>query len=136
MNDSRIFGLVSEQARKNCAHFAMTGPEGWIARFSEPTRSHAQNAAQWPILEAFAKQLKWPVNGSMAELSADEWKDILTAAFQGDTVRLAMGLNGGIVMLGLRTSKMGKKQFSDWLEFLHATAALRGVVTYADGVPA
>ena len=38
-----------------------------------------------------------------------------------------MGLDGGVVMLGQRTSKFGKKEFSEWLEFLHATAAAREV---------
>lgn len=33
-------------------------------------------------------------------------------------------------MLGLRTSKMGKRKFSDFLEFLHATAVDRGVLVY------
>ena len=47
-------------------------------------------------------------------------------------MRLAAGLNGGVVMLGLRTSKMGKQTFSNWLEFLHATAALRGVEVYPE----
>ena len=67
------------------------------------------------------------VNGKMVKLEADEWKDILTAAFKGESVRLAMGLDGGVVMLGQRTSVFGKAKFSDWLEFLHATAADRGV---------
>jgi hypothetical protein len=31
-------------------------------------------------------------------------------------------------MLGLRTSKMGKKQFSEFLDFLHSVAADRGVI--------
>jgi len=93
----------------------------------EPTRSLEQNAAQWPILQAFADQVQWPVNGKMVWLTDEEWKDILTAAFQGETVRLAQGLDGGVVMLGLKTSKFGKRQFSDWLEFLHATAAAKEV---------
>ena len=84
----------------------------------------------WPILEAFSAQLEWPVNGKMVKLTPEEWKDILAAAFKGERVRLAQGLDGGIVMLGLRTSKMTKKTFSEWLEFLHATAAARGVDVY------
>jgi hypothetical protein len=107
-------------------------PGGYVVTVQEPSRSLEQNAAQWPILQAFAEQLTWPVNGAMVKLAADEWKDILTAAFQGETVRLAMGLSGGVVMLGLRTSQMGKRRFSEWLEFLHATAAERGVIVYAD----
>ena len=66
----------------------------------------------------------------MCKLTPDEYKDILTAGFQQEHVRLAMGLDGGVVMLGLRTSKMPKKKFGDFLTFLHATAIARGVVVY------
>lgn len=90
-------------------------------------RSLDQNAAQWPILDAFARQLQWPVNGQMVYMTAEEWKDVLTAGFRKEHVRVAMGLDGGVVMLGLRTSKMDKSEFSEWLDFLNATAALRGV---------
>jgi len=76
--------------------------------------------------------LKWPVNGELTALTPEEFKDILTAAFYGETVRLAAGLNGGVVMLGKRTSKFSKKQFSEWLEFLNFVAAERGVVIYHD----
>src|SRR5690606_31140123 len=96
------------------------------------SRSLDQNAAMWPILQAFSEQLEWPVNGRMVRMTPDEWKDVLSAAFQNEQARLAMGLNGGVVMLGMRTSRMTKRQFSDWLEFLHATATDRGVVVYAD----
>jgi hypothetical protein len=93
----------------------------------DPTRSTDQNAAQWPILEAFAKQLKWPVNGRMVLMSADDWKTVLTAAFKRESVRIAHGLDSGVVMLGMRTSKMKKAEFSEWIDFLKATAAMRGV---------
>lgn len=98
-------------------------------------RSSEQNSAQWPILDAFAKQLQWPVNGHMVYMTADDWKDVLTAAFKREQVRLAAGLDGGFVMLGLRTSKMSKDVFGEWLDFLKATAALRGV-EIGEGVPA
>ena len=90
-------------------------------------RSLEQNAAQWPILDAFSSQLQWPVNAELVYMSAEEWKDLLTAAFNRETVRIAKGLDGGVVMLGLRTSRFTKKRFSEWLDFLNATAALRGV---------
>ncbi len=128
----RRFVLSHSEARRRAMACVADAPGGYVVTVQEPSRSLDQNAAQWPILEAFSEQLTWPVNGAMVKLAADEWKDILTAAFQGETVRLAMGLNGGVVMLGLRTSQMGKRRFSEWLEFLHATAALRGVIVYVD----
>lgn len=123
-----IFVLAHAQARQRAIDAVRTAPEGYVVQIKEPTRSLDQNAAQWPILEAFAAQLDWPVNGKLTKMSADEWKDVLTAAFHNETVRIAMGLNGGAVMLGQRTSKFSKKSFSEWLEFLNATATDRGVI--------
>ena len=112
--------------RLACVAIGQT-PDGYIVQIKPPNRSLEQNAAQWPILEAFSRQLQWPVNGAMTELSAEEWKDILTAAFRRETARVAMGMDGGVVMLGARTSAFTKAEFSEWIEFLHATAAARGV---------
>ena len=123
----RVFILAHQTARQNAVEAIKTAPDGYSVTIAEPSRSLEQNSLQWPILQAFADQLVWPVNGEMVKLTPDEWKDILTAAFQKETPRLAMGLGGGVVMLGMRTSKMGKKQFSEWIEFLLATAADRGV---------
>jgi hypothetical protein len=128
----KTFILAHEQARIRAVATVANAPAGYVVTVDEPTRSSDQNAAMWPILDAFSRQLVWPVNGAMTKLSAEEWKDILTAAFQGSHVRLAQGLTGGVVMLGLRTSKMGKRQFSDFLEFLHSVAVDRGVSVYED----
>ena len=119
--------LAHPTARQRAVDAVRNAPDGFCVTVAEPSRNLEQNAAQWPILQAFADQLKWPVNGSMESLTAEEFKDILTAAFKRETVRVAMGLDGGMVMLGARTSQMGKREFSEWLDFLHATAAARGV---------
>jgi hypothetical protein len=128
----RTYALVHAEARRRASQDCMDAPDGYVVTVSEPTRNLDQNAAQWPILVAFSEQLDWPVNGRMVKMAPDEWKDVLSAAFQNTQARLAMGLDGGVVMLGMRTSKMGKRQFSEWLEFLHATAVDRGVVVYAE----
>jgi len=130
----QTFVLVHETARKRALAAVTTAPDGFVTVVCEPTRNLDQNAAQWPILQAFSDQLVWPVNGRMETLTPEEWKDLLTAAFKREAVRVAMGLDGGMVMLGARTSKFGKKEFSDWLEFLHATAADRGVDLEMDRV--
>lgn len=127
-----IFNLISHAVRLRCCEAIMSAPDGMRVEIKERKRSLDQNAAQWPILQAFAEQIKWPVNGELVALEPEEFKEILTAAFFGESVRLAQGLNGGVVMLGKRTSKFTKKEFSDWLEFLHAAAAARGVVVYDD----
>lgn len=137
MSDKRHFVLSHDLARQNALRCVQDAPSGYGVTVAELTRSVEQNAAQWPILDAFSKQLQWPVNGRMEWLTDTEWKDILTAAFERESVRLAMAFDGpGVVMLGQRTSKFGKRKFSDWLEFLHAAAAARGVVVYPEEVAA
>jgi len=92
---------------------------------SEPSRSLEQNAAQWPILQAFADQKQLVINGKLEWVTADDWKDVLTASYKAD-MRVAI-FDGRMILLGQRTSKFAKKEFGEWLEFLHATAAGMGV---------
>lgn len=127
MSSKRVFKLVHSQARRGAEDAVRTAPDGYCVTVSEPTRSLDQNAAMWPILQAFADQLQWPVNGAMVWMTADEWKDVLSAAYKRESVRVAMGMDGGMVMLGSRTSKFSVREMSEFLEFLHATAAARDV---------
>lgn len=127
VSERRCFILAHPEARRRAMACVAEAPDGKVVEVRDATRTLEQNAAQWPYLAGFSQQLTWPVNGERVKMDEDEWKDVLTAAFQGETVRLARGLNGGVVMLGMRTSKMGKRKFSEWMEFLSATAAMRGV---------
>lgn len=96
----------------------------------EVKRTLDQNAAMWPALTDFAKQVAWPVtqrDGSVKQADAYDMKDVLTAAFEEES-RMAPGLRGGFVMLGARTSKYGKRKMGDFLTFLRAEGNDRGVV--------
>ena len=123
----RTLVLSHEEARRRAIEAVREAPAGMVVQIKEPTRNLEQNAALWVLLQAFSEQLLWPVNGHMTKLTAEEFKDILSAAFKSETVRVAQGLNGGVVMLGARTSKMSKREFSEFLEFVHMVAAERGV---------
>ena len=120
--------MAHAEARRRAMAAVADAPEGYVIRIDEPTRNLEQNALLWVLLSEFSRQLVWPVNGAMVKLEPEEWKDILTAAYKQESQRIAMGLNGGMVMLGMRTSKMGKRQFGEFVEFVQATAADRGVV--------
>ena len=135
--EKRVFFLAHDVARRSAIECVAAAPAGYRVEIREPSRSLDQNAAQWPYLQAFADQVQWPINGVMTTLSPDDWKDILTAAYRADAVRVAPSFDGrGMVMLGQRTSRFGKKEFSDWLEFLKAAASERGVVVYENEVAA
>ena len=93
-------------------------------------RSLDQNAAMWPALTDFAKQVAWPVtqrDGTVRQADAYDMKDVMTAAFEEET-RMTPGLRGGFVMLGARTSKYGKKKMGQLLTFIRAEGNDRGVV--------
>lgn len=125
-NRQQAFVVIREQLFPMLTA-VLQGGRVWVLSLVPETRSQAQNRLMWPLLECFSKQLQWPINGQMVHMEPEDWKDVLTAAFRGESVRLAMGLNGGVVMLGQRTSKFSKAAFSEWIEFLYATAAARGV---------
>lgn len=120
-----IFRLVHAEARQRAQQAVAQAEEGYVVTIKPPTRSLEQNAALWALLGEFSARLQWPVNGRMVTMAPEEWKDVLSAAFRQETARLAMGLSGGVVMLGSRTSKMSKREFSEFLDFVHAVAADR-----------
>lgn len=129
MSEKRTFILqpAPHPSRRLALQAVQQAPDGMAVVIQEPNRNLEQNAAMWPLLAEFSRQRPWMVNGETRLMSPEEWKDVLTAAFKKETVFMAQGLDGGFVMLGQRTREFGKKEFSNWLEFLHATAAHLGV---------
>ena len=121
----RVFIMAHDAARRNAIQAVQDAPEGYAVTISEPTRSLDQNAAQWPYLAGFAEQKQLCVNGVMQWVTDEDWKDVLTGCWQGE-MRMAV-FDGRVIMLPQRTSKMGKRVFSTWMEFLVAMAAQSGV---------
>lgn len=118
---ARAIAAINEAARLG---------QDFMVVLDEIKRTLDQNAAMWPALTDFARQVQWPViqrDGKAVQASPDDMKDILTAAFEEET-RMTPGLRGGTVMLGARTSKYGKKKMGDFLTFIRAEGNDRGVV--------
>lgn len=117
----QVFILAHPEARRRAVQAVQNAQEGYAVTVSEVTRSLEQNAAQWPYLAGFAKQKQLCINGAMVWATEDDWKDVLTGCWNGET-RMA-AFDGRVIMLPQRTSRMGKRVFSDWMEFLVAMAA-------------
>jgi hypothetical protein len=132
MSDKRIYTLADEAVRRRAMAAVADAPLTYRVTVEPPHRNLDQNSLLWVWLTAFSAKLVWPVNGAMVKLSPEEWKDILTAAYRQESQRVAMGLNGGMVMLGMRTSKMSKAQFAEFIEFVQSVAADRGVTLEAE----
>lgn len=89
-------------------------------------RTLEQNSRMWAMLTDIAEQLPWSVDGKLVYISKEDWKDLLTAALDGE-MRVAAGINGGIVLLGRSTRKMTIQQMSDLIEMMQAFGAERGI---------
>lgn len=105
-----------------------------ITIVTRSVRSLEANRKMWAMLNDLSKQVEWPVDGLVQKITAEEWKDILTAATKSE-LRMAAGVNGGVVFLGVRTSKMTIKQMNDLIEYLYAFGSERDVI-WSEPLPA
>lgn len=100
--------------------------------FREPRRTLDSNACMWATLADIAAQVDWPHtdakgNWTIGKMPADpNWKAVLTAGFQQE-MSMAQCVAGGTVMVGARTSKFSKRTMGEFLTFVHAFGAERGV---------
>ncbi len=82
------------------------------------------------MLRDISKQLQWSINGVKTFMDEEDWKDVLTAALKKHQ-RVAEGIEGGFVFLGMRTSKAKKSEIIDLIELMYAFGTERGV-TWTD----
>lgn len=92
-----------------------------MKRNPDDPRALELNSAMWARLSDIAAQVPWPVffDGRMdvVKLSAEEWKDVLSAGLE-KSQRMAAGIEGGYVLLGKRTSKFSNKKMELLLELI------------------
>ena len=128
LSDNRHYILAHDTARRLAAAFCMTAPEGWHVRVTPPTRTLDQNAKLWPMLDDISKQVNWYGK----RLTREEWKDVFSAALKKQKV--VPGLDGGFVVCGQHTSKMGKREFAELIELMYAFGAERSVIWSEPGM--
>lgn len=113
--------LVGDTQREYARRVLDAAPVGYAVVIQEPTRTADQNSKLWPMLADVSRQVVW----YGTRLTQDEWKDVFTAALRKSKV--VPGLDGGFVVLGQRTSQMGKREFRDLIELMYAFGAQHGV---------
>lgn len=120
-----IFRLVHATARQRAQEAVKSAPDGYVVRISEPSRTLEQNDALHAILTDISKSWQW----AGMWLTVEEWKRLMVAAWMratGRNVRLVPALDGqGFDALYQRTSKLGKAEMSELLDFVQAWAAER-----------
>jgi hypothetical protein len=113
--------LNGTAARERAKRWIDSAPHNCAVSFKASKRSLPQNALMWARLTEVSHQVVW--HG--AKLSADDWKDVFTAALKRS--RVVPGLDGGFVVLGQRTSDMTKDEMGQLLDLIDAFAAEHGV---------
>ena len=108
-------------ARNNALEAVRNAPDGMCVEIKERTRSLDQNSLLWPLLHIVSGQVEWYGNW----LTPEEWKDVFSAGLKRS--KIVPGIDGGFVVLGLSTSNMEKKEFSDLIELIYAFGAENGV---------
>ena len=85
-------------------------------------RTSAQNDLMWARLDELSERMPW--DGE--KLTPDEWKDLLSACWRKQKV--VRGIEGGLVFLGAKTSRLSVGEMNDLLALIDAFAAERGFV--------
>jgi len=111
---------------------------------AEPNRTAERNAEMWALLTDLANQVGWKrarwrgdrmVEAGAYVLLADhpdakrltkeQWKDICTAALAQP--QMFAGIDGGLVAIGLSTSRMSNRRIRELCHLIRAFGADRGV---------
>lgn len=85
------------------------------------TRSLQANAAMWAALTDISRQVVWHGN----RLSPEDWKEVISAGLRQQ--RAVPGIDGGFVVLGVRTSKMSIKEMANMIELAICFGEQNGV---------
>ena len=114
------FILAHDLARARAVEAVRTAPAGFAVTVAEPSRNLEQNAKLWALLSEVSEQVVWHGRN----LTPEDWKHIFTASLK--RMDVVPNLEGtGFVALGLSTSQMSKREFSDLIELVQAFAAER-----------
>lgn len=118
----QAFHLVHDEARRRAIAAIGSAPQGHVVTLKEPNRSNEQNALLWAMLHEVSEQVDW--HGR--KLSPEDWKHVFSSSLR--RLDVVPNLEGtGFVALGLSTSRMSKREFSDLIELIAAFAAERGI---------
>lgn len=119
---SARFVLSHSEARRRAVAYVADAPEGWVVSVKPPTRSLEQNSRLWSLLTEVSEQVEWYGK----KLTADDWKNVFTASLR--KLDVVPNIDGtGFVALGMSTSQMTKREFSDLMELIASFGAERGV---------
>jgi hypothetical protein len=96
-------------------------PDGAILNIRPATRSNEQNAKMWAMLSDISR-----AKPEGRDLTTDKWKSLFMDAI-GIPADWEPGINGGVVNVGYRSSRLSKEQMSEMIEQMYAYGAEHNV---------
>ena len=118
--------LYGQRERERVRAWLSEAPDLSRVTLDEPKRSFEQNKALWAALHDISEQLDW--HGQ--KYSPEDWKDYLMHALR--RARWMPMEGGGMVPIGMSTSQLSWKDFSDLLELAMAFGAQHSVTFKKD----
>ena len=113
---------ITKENRQQVKQWIDAAPLYTDIAFRRPDkRTKEQNDYMWPWLRKISESLKW----AGEKRSAEDWKDLFSAAIRNYDI--VPGLEGGVVQLGLHTSKLSRDQMSALLDYIIYFAAKNGI---------
>jgi hypothetical protein len=98
-------------------------------RVGDILRSIDQNKKQWPMLRDIAQRVPMVINGTPQRADEKQWKALLTAIFTKEaTLWGSVPGSNVVVALGISTSNMPMRVFSEYIEFLYSFGTEHEVV--------
>jgi len=125
----RTFILANPLVRRQAAAAIQAAPQGYAVTVAPATRSTQQNALLWALLTEVSRRVEWDGR----HLSPEDWKTLFSALLRQQDV--VDGIDGGLVVLGLSTSKLTKREFGDLLDMILAFCSERGIEVGAEISP-
>lgn len=114
----KTYILAHATARRLAQEHVQTAPDGYAVTISEPSRSLEQNARLWALLADISRQVDWYGK----RLTSEDWKHVFSSSLR--KLDVVPNLDGsGFVALGMSTSKLSKREFSDLIELASAFGA-------------
>jgi hypothetical protein len=125
----RTFFLTSRLVRRAVAAAIQSAPDGYSVTIAPVTRTSQQNAMLWGLLTTISREVEWDGR----HLSPEDWKTLFSALLRQQDV--VAGIDGGLVVLGLSTSKLTKREFGDLIDLILAFCSDRGIEVGAEISP-
>lgn len=118
--------LTNDRTRQMAKAWIDKAPPKTVLTFRGVKRSIPQNSRLWAMLTDVARQAEWAGQKRTPEV----WKDLFTGAVKAASggLEIVPGLEGGFMILGLRTSEMSVGEMKELQDYIEAWGAQHGVV--------